>query len=318
MFLEHFRVTGLAMAQIFTLAALGYILVKKNMLSHEGLNALSRLLIQVIFPALILTQMLQNFSFNLYPDWWTFPLISLAITAGGLIVGWALLKFLKAKTHKLQFLSLVAFQNSGYLPLAMAAAIFSGRQTDNIFIFIFLFLLGFDLVAWSLGIHLLTYEKQAKFRLRSIFSPPVVANLASLALVALGLNKLIPAGIFKPLQMVGNCTLPLAMLVVGGNIALAQLKNIDKKTVFIFLLGKLIILPALGLVVVLKLALPHLLGFLIVMQLAMPSATSLSVMIRHYKKEDALISQGVFFSHIFSFFTIPLFLSLYLSLAVLK
>jgi hypothetical protein len=318
MFLGYFKITGLAMAQIFILAALGYILVKKNILSHEGLDALSRLLIQVIFPALILTQMLQNFSFNLYPDWWIFPLISLAITAAGLIVGWALLKSLKAKTHKLQFLSLIAFQNSGYLPLAMAAAIFSGRQADNIFIFIFLFLLGFDLVAWSLGIHLLTYEKQVKFRLRSIFSPPVVANLASLTLVSLGLNKLIPAGIFKPLQMVGNCTLPLAMLVVGGNVALAQLKNIDKKTVFIFLLGKLIILPALGLVLVLWLALPHLLGFLIVMQLAMPSATSLSVIIRHYKKEDALISQGVFFSHIFSLFTIPLFLSLYLSLAVLK
>jgi len=54
------------------------------------------------------------------------------------------------------------------------------------------------------------------------------------------------------------------------------------------------------------------------MQLAMPSATSLSVIIRHYNKEDALISQGVFFSHIISLITIPLFLGLYLSLVVLK
>jgi len=69
---------------------------------------------------------------------------------------------------------------------------------------------------------------------------------------------------------------------------------------------------------VLKLGLPQLIGFLIVMQLAMPSATSLSVIVRHYKREDALISQGIFFSHIISLFTIPLFLSLYLSLVVLK
>jgi len=120
------------------------------------------------------------------------------------------------------------------------------------------------------------------------------------------------------LEAVGNCTLPLAMIVVGGNVALAQLKNIDKKMVSFVLLGKLIILPALGLVLVLKLGLPQLLGLLIVMQLAMPSATSLSVIIRHYKKEDVLISQGIFFSHILSLLTIPLFLSLYLSLAVLK
>jgi len=318
MFLEHFKITGLAMAHIFILAALGFVLVRKNILSHEGLDALSRLLIQVIFPALILSQMLKNFSFSLFPQWWIFPLISLAITVSGLITGWLLLKFLKLKTYKLQFLSLIAFQNSGYLPLAMAAAMFSGQEASSIFIYIFLFLLGFDLVAWSLGIHLLTYEKEVKFRLRSIFSPPVIANLASLVLVLSGLNKMIPAAVLKPLDAVGNCTLPLAMMVVGGNVALAQLKNVDKKMVFFLLLGKLVILPALGMVLVLKLALPQLLGLLIVMQLAMPSATSLSVIIRHYKKEDAFISQGVFFSHILSLFTIPLFLSLYLSLAVLK
>ena len=318
MFLSYFKITSLAMAQIFFLGALGYIFVKKNILSHAGLDALSRLVIQVIFPALIFTQLLQNFSFSLYPDWWVFPLISLIITACGLIVGLLLLKLLKLKTHKLQFLSLVGFQNSGYLPLAIAAAIFSGLDASSMFIFIILFLLGFDLVAWSCGIFMLTYEKQAKFRLRSIFSPPVIANLATLALISLGLNKFIPFGVFKPIEMIGNCTLPLAMFVVGGNIALVQLKSIDKTTVFFLLLGKLIILPALGIFVVLKLGLPYLLGFLIVMQLAMPSATSLSVIIRHYKKEDALISQGVFFSHIVSLVTIPLFLSLYLSLAVLK
>ena len=318
MFLEQFKITGLAMAQIFILGGLGYLLVKKNILSHDGLDALSRLVIQIIFPALIFAQMLKNFRFNLYPDWWIFPLISLAITVTGLSVGWLLLKLSGLKTHKLQFLSLVAFQNSGYLPLAMAAAIFTGQQAKDIFIFIFLFLLGFDLVAWSLGIYLLTYEKQVKFKLRSVFSPPVIANLTSLALIALGLNKFIPDVLFKPLSMVGNCTLPLAMLVVGGNVALVQLKNIDRKTTFIFLLGKLIILPILGIVIVLKLALPHLLGFLIVMQLAMPSATSLSVIIRRFNKQDALISQGVFFSHIIGLLTIPLFLSLYLFLVMLK
>ncbi|MDD5561956.1 MAG: AEC family transporter [Candidatus Omnitrophica bacterium] len=318
MFLNYFKITGLAMAQIFFLGALGYIFVKKNILSHAGLDALSRLVIQVIFPALIFTQLLQNFSFSLYPDWWIFPLISLAITVSGLIIGWLLLKLLKLKTHKLQFLSLVGFQNSGYLPLALAAAIFSGQEAGSMFIYIILFLLGFDLVAWSCGIYMLTYEKEARFKLRSIFSPPVIANLFTLALIALGLNKFIPYAVFKPVEMIGNCTLPLAMFVVGGNIGLVQLKDIDKKTVSFFILGKLIILPAAGIAIVLKLGLPYLLGFLVIMQLAMPSATSLSVIIRHYKKEDALISQGVFFSHLVSLLTIPLFLSLYLAMAVLK
>ncbi|MDD5253055.1 MAG: AEC family transporter [Candidatus Omnitrophota bacterium] len=318
MFLTYFRITGIAMAQIFFLGGLGYIFVKKNILSHSGLDALSRLVIQVIFPALIFTQLLKNFNFELYPNWWIFPLVSLVITAFGLIVGGLLLKLLKLKTHKLQFLSLVGFQNSGYLPLAIVASIFSGQKSADMFVYIILFLLGFDLVAWSCGIYMLTYEKQVKFKLRSIFSPPVIANLTTLVLIFLGLNKFIPQAVFNPIKMIGDCTLPLAMFVVGGNIALVQLKDVDKKSVFFLLLGKLIILPACGIAVVLKLGVSELLGFLIVMQLAMPSATSLSVIIRHYKKEDALISQGVFFSHIASLLTIPLFLSLYLSMAVLK
>lgn len=318
MFLEHFKITGLAMAQIFILGAFGYILVKRNMLSQAGLEALSRLVIQVIFPAMIFTQLLQHFSFSLYPDWWIFPLVSLLITAAGLTVGLLLLKAIKLKTHRLQFLSLVGFQNSGYLPLAMAAAMFSGRELSNIFIYIFLFLLGFDLAAWPLGIYMLTYDKEAKFKLRHIFSPPVIANLSTLALIALGLNKFVPAVVFKPVQMIANCTLPLALIVVGGNVALARLKRIDKRALFFFLLGKLIILPLLGMWIVLRLGLPQLFGFLIVMQLAMPSATLLSVIIRRYNREDALISQGIFFSHIVSLVTIPLFLGLYLSLVVLK
>jgi predicted permease len=318
MFLGYLKITGLAMAQIFILGGLGYVLVKKNMLSSLGLEALSRLVIQIIFPALILNQMLRDFRFNLYPNWWVFPLLSLGITILGLAVGFLLLKLIKLKTHKLQFLSLVGFQNSGYLPLAMVAAIFSGQELNDIFIYIFLFLLGFDLVAWSLGIYMLTYDKEVKFKLKNIFSPPVIANLSALLLIALGLNKLIPATVTKSLQMIGSCTLPLAMIVVGGNVALMHLERINKKTISFFLLGKLIILPALGLWIALRFGLPQLIGFLIVMQLAMPSATSLSVIIRHYKKEDALISQGVFFSHIIGLFTMPVFLGLYLSLAVLK
>jgi hypothetical protein len=118
--------------------------------------------------------------------------------------------------------------------------------------------------------------------------------------------------------MVGDCTLPLAMIIVGGSIAMVRLKDIKKKVIFVSFLGKMVILPALGIILVLKLSLPYLLGFLVVMQLAMPSATSLSVVIRRFDIDDVLISQGVCFNHLAGLFTIPLFLSIYLYLVMLK
>jgi len=77
-------------------------------------------------------------------------------------------------------------------------------------------------------------------------------------------------------------------------------------------------LPALGLLLILRIKLPPLIGLLILLELAVPSATTLSVIIRQVKKEDLLISQGIFFSHLFSIVTLPLFLSLYFMIVMVK
>ena len=317
-FAESFKMTVLAVSQIFILAAVGYILVRKNILGEEGLRSLSHLVITVVFPCLIVSQLLKNFSFSLYPKWWIFPLASAIITAAGLAVAGIFLRLIKEPKSKIQFLSLVAFQNSGYLPLALVAAMLSKERAETMFIYIFLFLLGFDLIMWSWGVYLLAHSEKKKFELFSLFSPPVIADLVSLSLIFLGLNRFIPGVILSPVGMIGNCTLPLAMFIVGGNIASIHLGRIDKKAIFLMSLAKMVILPSLGLLFVLKFKLPELLALLIVMQLAMPPATSLSVIIRHYRKEDLLISQGVFFGHILSLLTVPLFLSLYFALSMVK
>ena len=318
MFLESFKITGLAVAQIFLLAALGYFLIKKNILGPEGLNAVSRLVIEITLPLMIFCQLIKDFSFALYSNWWIFPLISIAITIAGLIVGSVFLGFIRGPQHKLQFLSLIAFQNSGYLALALVAALLPSDKLDSMFTYIFLFLLGFNLVMWSLGVYILSFTRAKKFELGSLFSPPVIATLVSLILIFFSLNKFIPEAVLKPLRMVGDCTLPLAMLVVGGNLASIHLWHIDKKAMSLMILAKLIILPVLGLWLVIKFKFPELVGLLILMQLAVPSATSLSLIITHYKKEDLLISQGIFLSHIVSLVTLPLFLSLYFTLIMIK
>jgi len=318
MFFGYFQSTLLAVFQILFLAGLGFFLVKKRVLSDFGLDALSKLVVEVTLPVLIFYQLIREFSFTLYPDWWTFPLISVLVNLAGLTVGLLLRRYIHGEQHRDQFLSLVTFQNSGYLPLALIAALLPSEQASPLLTYLFLFLLGFNIVVWSLGVYMLSQEKTRKFELGSLFSPAVIAILSSLVLIFFGLNKFMPEFMFKPLRMIGDCTLPLAMLVVGGSLARIRLAHTDRKAIGLLILGKLIILPALGLLLVVGRGFPPLLGLLILMQLAVPSATSLSLIVRHYKKEDLLISQGVFFTHIASIITIPLFLSLYFTLVVMK
>jgi len=319
MFLESMQVTGRAMLEIFLLAAVGYVLVKKNILKDAGIDALSRLVVEVTLPLLIFSQLIREFSFSVYSNWWIFPLISITITILGLAAGLALTGFItRGPQHKWQFLSLVTFQNSGYLPLALIVTLLPPAQSGQMLIYLILFLLGFNLIMWSAGVYMLTLSTGKKFEMASLFSPPVVATLLSLLVIFLGLNTVIPAFIIRPLKMTGDCTLPLAMFVVGANLAQIHLGRIDKKTVSLLILMKMLLLPALGLWLVIAFKMPALVGLLIVMQLAMPPATSLSVIMRHYKKEDLLISQGIFFGHLAGLITLPLFLSFYFALAMLK
>ncbi|MBU3959046.1 MAG: AEC family transporter [Candidatus Omnitrophica bacterium] len=318
MFLESFKITGFAVGQIFLLAAIGYLLIKKNILNHQGLDALSKLVIGITLPLLIFCQLVKDFKFSLYPHWWVFPLLSIVITGAGLIAGAVFIGFIRGAQEKAQFLSLVTFQNSGYLPLGLIVALLPRDQAGTLLVYLFLFLLGFNLVIWSLGTYILSFHQRKRFELGSLFSPPVIAILFSLLFIFLGLDKFMPEALVKPLRLVGDCTLPLAMFVIGGNLAQIQLGKINKKAISLVFLAKLIILPLAGLLLILKFKLPQLLGLLILMELAMPPATSLSLITRHYKQEDLLISQGVFFSHILSILTIPLFLSLYFTLVMIK
>lgn len=304
--------------QILLLSALGYFLVKRNLLGAEGLNALSRLVIEITLPAMIFCKLIKEFDFDIFPNWWAFPLLSILITIAGLALGAIFALFFKGTKQKLQFLSLIAFQNSGYLPLALIGTLLAKEQADTMLIYLFLFLMGFNLVVWSLGVYMLTFTRAKRFELGSLFSPPVLATVLSLVLIFFGWHSFIPDALFGPLNSVGNCTLALALFVVGGNLARIRLSEINKKVIFYIILIKLILMPLVGLWLILKLNVPQLAGLLILIQLAMPPATSLSVIISHYKKEDLFISQGIFFGHLASIVTLPVFLSLYFWLVMIK
>jgi malate permease and related proteins len=318
MFFDAVGITASAVMQILILAIIGFFLKKRNILTDQGLDAISRLVIDITLPLLIFAQLVKDFDFNRYPNWWIFPLLSLAITAMGLVVGFICSGFIRGAQRRLQFLNLVAFQNSGYLPLAMVATLLPAQQVGRMFIYLFLFLIGFNMVMGRRAAYLLTFSKETKFQARNLLNPPVIAAVFGLVFAFFDVQCIVPEVVLKPMRMIGDCTLPLAMFVVGADLAQIKVEHFDRKAMAWLTLAKLIILPLLGLTCVLRFNLPPLMGLLILLQLAVPPATSLSVIVRHYRKEDLLISQGIFFGHVVSLLTIPVFLSIYLSSVSIK
>lgn len=319
MFWDSFRITALAVLQILILGAVGFVATRKNLLeeAHLSLEAISRFVIYLALPCFIMYQLLTEFDFRAYPHWWMFPLFSFALTALGMFVGTLLSRFVRGADERSQFINLTAFQNSGYLVLALITALFPAEKANVLFVYLALFLMGFNLVIFSVGLCFMTHSAKA-FKPRMMVNPVVVAIAVSLLLVLAGLNRHIPQCIMGPVRMMGNCTLPLALFVVGGNLAELEFKRVDSRAVSLIILGKLVIVPAVVLVCVLLFGAPYLIGAFLVMQASVPSAVTLSVIMRNYRKPDLLISQGIFYSHIVALITVPVFLSVYFTFAVVK
>ncbi len=315
-FLTTFQTTFTAVAQIFVMGTVGYLLVRRKIIDDKGLVMLSKLVISLFFPVFSFYQLITNFHFSVYPNWWIFPLVSLGITLGGFLVGGFMIKLFKGITYKKDFTAVVGFQNSGFIPLMLAATMFSGPMAQELYIYIFLFLIGFDLVLWSFGVWFLTRHKVNKFDLKNLFLSPFTAIVISLILVALGIDRFIPQAVMKPIKMFGDCALPLAVMTVGGNLALIDIFAVNKKEIALAVFSKLVFLPLLALLVILAFGIRGPVGFLIMMQAAVPSANSLSVISRRHQIEDKFLNQGVLFTNLFSIFTLPVFLTLYMQLGL--
>ncbi|MEW5758268.1 MAG: AEC family transporter [Candidatus Omnitrophota bacterium] len=312
LFMASFRTSSLAISEIMLIGLCGFLLAKKGVFKEESIKALSRFLILIVVPFFIFTKLLKNFNFSIFPNWWLFPLLSLVINLLGFILGFILIKLNKGIKKPQDFISLVTFQNSGYLVLALAGALFQGKEFDQILIYIFLFLLGFNLLIWSFGVwFLVKKDKNHLFEYELLFSPTVIAIVVALITIYFKLEKFVPSFVFKPMSAIGDTTIVLAMLVVGAN--LGAMKNegriLDKKAIFYVCLLKLIIMPLIALLVVSKLNLSSLLSLFIVMECAVPSATTLSVIAHGYEKDTHSIDQGIFWTHLASIITLPIFLA---------
>ena len=301
----------MATIQILLMAGVGFALVKRSVLDDQGLDTLSNLLVKVFLPQMIFYHLTQHFSFKDYTYWWAYPLLSLAMVLSGVILSRGLLLIHRGCRNKNHFTALMGFANYGYFPLMLVSSLFEGETAHTLTVNIFLLIMGFDFAVWSLGVWLLTSHKDKTIYWRRLLNPPFITTLLTLLLIVLGWHKWVPAIMIKPVKMFSDCTLPLAMIVVGGNLAKTNLNAANKSDIGYLVLGKLVLLPSLALMVVKVFGVAYAFGFLIVVESSVPSAVSLSMMSRYFKVESELINQGIFWDSLISVLTIPVVLTVY-------
>lgn len=313
MFLQNLEITFSATMQVLILAACGYFCFRSRMLDEKGLDQMTAVLVNVLLPCFSFIQLSRHFDFREYPQWWHLPLLYIGMALAAIAVAYVMGFGFKGQ-RKNEFLALVGFQNCGNIPLVVVAALFTGQAAHTLFVYIVLFIIGANLLIWSLAVWLLTRGQKIEINLKKIVNPPLLTTILTLVLVGIGAQRFLPDIVLKPVDMLGNCALPLAMFTVGGNLAGISFRRIETGPALMVVLTKMVIFPILALAFVLVFKINGLMGFLIVLQAAVPSAVTLSLIKRYYKLEEDFVSEGVFVTHLASLITVPLFLTFYMKI----
>ncbi len=308
---ESARVAAVAMGQVFALVAIGFWLQRRGWFTTEVIGALTRLSIDVALPALAVVSLVKREPFTSYGGSWSMPLLFVGMLAVGLAVGWVFSRGLPVPERR-AFAALVGFPNAGYLPLPIAAALLPAAEAREAYTLIFLFILGFGPMMWSLGVWLLIGHRGQGADWTECLTPPLIATIVALALVAVGWDRHIPDAVLQPMRWLGDCVIPLVMLVLGGILGeFAVRRAVSWGVLTRLTVAKLIVMPCVILVGLRCMPVDRLVAFVLVIEAAVPPATSLAIIARRYSaSQELLIAQGMVVTYLASVITVPCFLAL--------
>ena len=169
----------------------------------------------------------------------------------------------------------------------------------------------FNVLVWTYGVYLFnrTEGENYNFEYKSLLNNGVIAIIIGFFLLFTGLRP--PAFITGSLEMLGNITFPISMLVIGSSLVNANFKKLflDKKLILLAVL-RLIFYPLVTLLVLSFFNLEPIIYRTSVLLVAMPSAAQVVLFAEKFGGDNSYASEGVFITTLFSIITIPLFLYL--------
>ena len=287
---------------LFLILFFGYFLRAKEVITRKRQKFLFDLLIDYILPFLIISAMTVDINPELIENTkilficWFFVYLLLIISAN------IFKRFIKADDNKRRtFEFLIIFSNVGYMGLPIIGAVYS----ETGLFYGSLGMIPFNIVIWTYGIYLLSAgKKEISDRLQNIINNGVIALGIGFFLFVTGIN--LPGPISEAVEMIGDMTFPLSMLIIGSSLYGIDIKKVILKPKLVFLsLLRLLIIPVFLLLALSFLSIPEILVGVIVIQAAMPIAANSVIFAARYQGDYQMASEAVFITTLFGIISIP-------------
>ena len=292
------------MMTLFALVLVGYGTGKLGYLGGDFDRQLSRLVINLTCPALILSSAMTG---ELPDREYILPLLLISVITYAVLAGIAFLlpRYLtKKKDDEGAIGFALMFGNVGFMGYPVVASIFGH---EAVFYAAVLNVVN-TFAVFTIGTVLITGKGEVegeRFQKKVLYSTPMLAAYLTMAIVALEIDN-IPEVISQPLTMLGNITVPAALLIIGSSMSNLPLRSLlGNRTVYATTLFRLVILPVGIHFLMGALGFSPLVVNINTLVIAMPVATYGTILCLKYEKDTTMITGVTFITTLLSMLSIP-------------
>lgn len=295
------------MVVLFAIVVVGFVAGKRGYMGGEFDRRLSSLVIDITCPALILSSTMGG---TLPDRRLILPLLVISLITY-VLLALASVTLPRLLTRKEDDRGVVGFAlmfgNVGFIGYPIVASIFGH---EAVFYAAVLNVVN-TFAVFTVGTMLLTSRSQGlphsrRGWVKLLLSTPMLAAYLAMLIVSLNIDN-IPAVVSQPLTLIGNITVPAALLIIGSSMSRLSLRTMmGSPTVYATTLFRLILLPLALLVLFRLMDFDALAVNINTVVIAMPVATYGTILCLKMGRDATLITELTFISTLISIITIPL------------
>ena len=291
------------MVILLLLVVVGCIANKCGLMGGEFDRKLSNFVINVSCPCLIVASVMGDE----FPDsGMILPLLGVGFATYVVLFGvsWLLPRyFVKRKDVRGMYSFMLMFANVGFIGYPVVSAIFGPKSVFyasllNMPNTLFIFMVGTVFVLGKTG--------RPHFNWHLLYCPAMIASYIAITIVAIGWDT-VPSVVSEPFRLLGNITVPGALLVIGSSMAsMGKHHILGRPSIYVMAVLRLAVIPAALFFLFYLLGIDNTLNEINTVLTAMPVASYGTMFCLKYGRDETDMVQGTLITTLLSVITIPL------------
>lgn len=302
------------MLVLLTMMLTGSFVYKKKWLGEEGTANISKLVVNVFNPLLVIGGVLGDTDAisndKIIGNLQLVVLYYLIAVVFGFLLAWVLRP---PKNLKSIYILMATFSNLGFMGIPVAKSLYGSEGV----VYVSFYILLYNVIVYTYGMALARRAAREKsgvgstekvplaVSLKRMINPGVVAALLALVIFAAGIRM--PAPVISLCEYMGDTTIPLSMMMIGISIAKADLKSYLKDArMYAFILLRMVALPITVALLMRNMGFDTVVFGVFIIELAMPIGSIIGLFAKECGADDAYCMKGTVLSTLASIITIPL------------